>query len=305
MSETLDVGAPTPTISVKPVVLPAPERGTDLQVRVSAPTTGENLPVIVFSHGFGKSLDAYAPLADFWASHGFVVIQPTHLDSHTLGLTPEDPRYADIWRFRNRDLTRVLDEIEVLTSSVPGLASRIDRDRIAVAGHSWGATTASMLIGARVVGDAEDVADDRVKATVLLALAGTGGEDLTPFAAQNFAFMSPDFSGMTPPALLVAGDADQSPLSVRGPEWFTDGFHLAPGEKHLLTLFGAEHSLGGITGSGVTETTDENPERVALIQQVTVAYLRSALGIDPTAWDAARDTLKDGASQVGSLVTKG
>jgi predicted dienelactone hydrolase len=31
----------------------------------------------VFSHGFGSSLDGYGPLADFWAAHGFVVIQPS------------------------------------------------------------------------------------------------------------------------------------------------------------------------------------------------------------------------------------
>jgi len=69
-------------ISVRPVVLPAAAgRGEDLQVRVSAPATGADLPVIVFSHGFGLWLDGYAPLVDFWAARGFVVIQPTHLDS--------------------------------------------------------------------------------------------------------------------------------------------------------------------------------------------------------------------------------
>jgi hypothetical protein len=34
---------PTPVVSVKPVVLPAPGRGADLQVRVSAPATGRDL----------------------------------------------------------------------------------------------------------------------------------------------------------------------------------------------------------------------------------------------------------------------
>jgi hypothetical protein len=57
-------------------------------------------------------------------------------------------------------------------------------------------------------------------------------------------------------------------LTVRGPEWMSDPYFLSPGAESLLTLFGAEHSLGGIPGYEVTETTDENPEHVALIQLV-------------------------------------
>lgn len=285
------VSTPVPVISVRPVVLPAPGRGEDLQVRVSAPATGDELPVIVFSHGFGGSLDGYAPLVDFWAAHGFVVVQPTHLDSRTLNVTPDDPRYPEIWRFRVDDLTRVLDRLDLIEASVPGLAGRLDRSRIAAAGHSWGAQTASMLLGARVL-DAEgvpgeDMSDPRIRAGVLLALTGTGGADLTPFAAEHFPFMSPGFADMTTPALLVAGDKDQSLLTVRGPEWFTDAYFLSPGTKSLLTLFGAEHSLGGITGYASTETTDESPERVALIQRLTWAYLRSALYPADPSWSAA------------------
>ena len=284
-------------ITVRPIVLPAPGRGDDLAVRVSAPATGHHLPVIVFSHGFGESLGGYAPLVDFWTAQGFAVVQPTHLDSRTLNVAPDDPRYPEIWRFRVEDLTRVLDELDHIEKAVPGLAGRLDRDRIAVAGHSWGAQTASMLLGARVV-DGPDRSDPRIKAGVLLAVPGTGGADLTPFAAEHFSFMHPDFTGMTTPTLVVAGDKDQSALTVRGPEWFTDAYFLSPGTKSLLTLFGAEHSLGGISGYGVTETTDESPERVALIQRLTLAYLRSALDPADPGWSAAD------AGSLGRLAAK-
>lgn len=302
-----DAQTSTPIVSLKPLVIPAPERGDDLQVRVSAPATGQDLPIVVFSHGFGWSLDGYAPLADYWASHGFVVIQPTHLDSRTLDIAHEDPRFPDIWRYRVEDLTRIIDELDAIEAALPGLAGRLDRSRIAIAGHSWGAQSASMLLGARVLdpdgNPGQDYTDARVKAGVLLALTGAGGDHLADFA-RNLPFLNPDLDGLTAPALFVAGDHDQSALSSRGPEWFTEAYHLSPAPKSLLTLAGAEHSLGGIPGYTVTETTDESPERVALLQQLTTAYLRSALDSADTAWNEAVTALADTADPIGAIESK-
>jgi predicted dienelactone hydrolase len=307
-TSSADVGSDstTPIISVRPVPLAAPDRGQDLQVRVSAPTTGHALPVVVFSHGMTLSMDDYAPLVDFWAARGFVVIQPTHLDS--LNLAPDDPRTPLIWRIRTDDLTCILDQLGTIEAEVPGLAGRIDHDRIAVAGHSWGAQTASTLAGARVV-DAdgtpgESMADPRVSAAVLLCLPGIGGADLSPSAAQYFPFMSPDFAELKTPSLIVAGDHDDSPLTVRGPDWFTDGYGLSSGATDLLTLFGAEHGLGGIQGYNDTRTTDESPERVAIIQRATLAYLRTALGLDNDAWPTARATLTATGDPLGKIDSK-
>ncbi|MEU6848866.1 alpha/beta fold hydrolase [Actinacidiphila alni] len=299
-------GSTTPVISVRPVTLAAPDRGQVLQVRVTAPTAGHHLPVVVFSHGMTLTMDDYAPLADFWAAHGFVVIQPTHLDS--LGLPPDDPRTPLIWRIRTDDLTGILDQLEAIEAGVPGLRGRIDHGRIVVAGHSWGAQTASTLAGARVIDTdgtvGESMTDSRVKAAVLLCLPGTGGADLSPMAAQYFPFMSPDFTELKTPSLMIAGDHDQSPLTVRGPDWFTDGYRLSPGATDLLTLFGAEHGLGGIQGSNDTRTTDESPERVALVQQLTLAYMRAALGLDDDAWPAACRSLAAAADPLGKIDSK-
>jgi pimeloyl-ACP methyl ester carboxylesterase len=297
------------SISVRPILLPAPERGADLQVRVSAPLSGQDLPVVVFSHGFGFSMDAYGPLVDFWAANGFVVIQPTHLDSVSLGLAPDDPRTPRIWRYRVKDLTLVLDHVDLIEASVPGLTGRVDRKRVAVAGHSYGATTTSALLGARVLkpaGDpSEDMSDPRVTAGVLLALAGNGGDDLSPLATQMFPFMSPSFDTMTTPALITAGDQDQSPLSVRGPDWWTDGYHQSPGEKSLLTLFGAEHSQGGVHAySGMSLTPSESPALVALVQNITTAYLRRALYSDDTGWTQAVNALQNHSGATGRLESK-
>ncbi|BBX43448.1 alpha/beta hydrolase family protein [Mycobacterium simiae] len=310
MSTTLatadDIDRITPVISVRPVTLTAPGRGHDLQVRVSAPARGRGLPVIVFSHGMTLTMDDYVPLSEFWASRGFIVIQPTHLDS--LGLAPDDTRAPDIWRIRVQDLTHILDQLDRVEAAVPGLAGRIDRGLVAAAGHSWGAQTASMLAGARIIEDGrapgQSMADPRVKAALLLCLPGTGGTDLTPLATEYFPFMNPDFTNLTTPSLVVAGDRDQSPLSTRGPDWFTDGYRLSPGARDLLVLTGGEHGLGGIQGYNDTRTTDESPERVAIVQHATVAWLRTALGIDRSAWPSEQQRLAATPEQLTRVDSK-
>jgi predicted dienelactone hydrolase len=124
------VGAPV--LSVSPVLLPAPGRAVDLQVRVSAPMTGSELPIILLSHGQGpsnnlSSLNGYAPLANFGAAHGFVVIQPTHLSSKTLSLEPGDPEAPLYWRSRAEDMMRILDQLDAIEAAVPQLPGRLDR----------------------------------------------------------------------------------------------------------------------------------------------------------------------------------
>jgi hypothetical protein len=54
----------------------------------------------------------------------------------------------------------------------------------------------------------------------------------------------------------------------------------------------------------VTETTDENPQRVSLVQQVTWAYLRHALGIEDASWTAEQKDLADSNDPLGRIESK-
>ncbi|MFJ8990815.1 alpha/beta hydrolase family protein [Streptomyces sp. NPDC102279] len=307
--------SPAPVLSVSPVMLPAPGRAVDLRVRVSAPLTGTGLPVILLSHGQGpsnhlSSLNGYAPLADQWAAHGFVVVQPTHLSSRSLRLDPNLPGAPLHWRSRAEDMTRVLDQFDAIEDAVPLLRGRTDRTEVAVAGHSMGGHTASLLLGAHLTdphdGTVVNLAEPRIKAGVLLAAPGRGGDSLTASTAENYSFfLTTDFSTMRTPALVVAGDKDASAhLTVRGPEWHTDPYFLSPGRKSLLTVFDAEHGLGGVSGYDVAETTDENPERVTAVARLTAAYLRSELSPGDSAWRTALDTLAAASDPVGRVESK-
>lgn len=106
-------------------------------------------------------------------------------------------------------------------------------------------------------------------------------------------------------ALVVFGDGDVNPrLTVRGAEWHADPYHLSPGADGLLTLFGAGHGLGGIAGYDAKETDDENPDRLAVTQRMTWAYLRSALYDNDPAWANACAALESHASSLGRVDCK-
>ncbi|MGW6933283.1 alpha/beta hydrolase family protein [Lentzea sp. NPDC054927] len=278
--------------TVSPVVLEVPGRPVDLQLKVSAPVEGTELPIILLSHGQGysnhlSSLNGYAPLANHWAEQGFVVLQPTHLSSRTLDLA-DVPGAPMFWKERAEDMSAIIDRLDEIEKAVPQLRNRLYRTKIAVVGHSMGGHTASLLLGMTTEG--VSLKDERIKAGVLLGSTGRG-DGLTEIVQGSYSFMlTPDFSDMTTPALVVAGDKDASEhLTTNGPEWHMDPYHLAPGPKDLLVLFGAEHGFGGVSGYDVAETTDESPERVADVQRLTTAYLRSRLhGTDD--WQEAKFT---------------
>ena len=302
------VPAATPVYSLAPVSISAPGRSIDIELRVSAPVSGEKLPVILFAHGFGSSMDGYAPLVHYWASHGFVVLQPTFLDSRRLGIAQTDPRWDSIWKVRVQDMKRVLDELATVESSIPWLKGRVDHDRIAAVGHSWGGHTTSLLLGARRVlpdGTLDEVmSDPRIKAGVLLASAGRGGDSLSDFANEHLPYLDLNFDGLTIPSLVVAGDKDNSPLTTRGWEWFTDPYTLSPGANQLLTLVGGEHLLGGISGELVTETSDEDPNRVAIVQRISWAYLTSFLSGDEIPWQLAKKDLLENEPDHAMILSK-
>jgi predicted dienelactone hydrolase len=296
--------APQAVVTFSPVVLPVPGRQVDLQMKVSAPASGSNLPIILFSHGHGRSnflssLHGYGPLVDFYAAHGFVVIQPTHQSSKTLKLDPNGPEGALFWRSRATDMRFILDHLDQIEARVPGLVGRLDRSRIAAVGHSMGGHTVGLLGGMRVTdphdGQQANLAEPRIKAGVLIGAPGKGA-DAAAFVSEHYPVLrNNSFAEMTMPALVVAGDKDKNINFSERDDWRADAYHSSPGPKCLLTIFGGEHILGGISGYDAAETTDDSPERVALVQKFTLAYLRTALYPEDSSWADAQKALRDDA----------
>lgn len=306
---------PVPYASFTPVVLAVPGRPVELEMKVSAPVSGDRLPIVLLSHGHGaanflSSLHGYGPLADYWAGQGFAVIQPTHLDSSALGLREVDqPQGSLYWRSRVEDMRTIVDHLDDIENAVPGLAGRLDRDRISVVGHSLGGHTASLLLGARTTdpadGSAVDLTDPRIKAGIILAAPGLGDEHLSHGARDRYPILRyTDFTSMTTPALVIAGDKDLNPMFSDRLSYRWDAYTASPGPKSLLMLFRAGHMLGGISGYDAAETTDENSERVAALRALGSAYLRSVLYPGDPAWTDAITILNSMPEPVGSIESK-
>ncbi|NUT49072.1 MAG: chlorophyllase [Saccharothrix sp.] len=309
------VTEPTPVASYRPVLIDVPGRPVPLAVRVSAPTVGTDLPVIVLSHGHGpsnfvSSFHGYGPLVEFWAAHGFVVVQPTHLDAAFLGLRELDHPDAPLYpRWRAEDLRQVVDHLGEIERTVPGLAGRLDAGRIAAVGHSAGGHTVGLISGQTMTdpGDGSKTVgavDARFGARVMIAAPGRG-EDFTGPAAEPYAALTTtDFDGMTPEVLVVVGEKDWNPLFSDRRDWRGDAYTAAPGPKTLLEIFEAEHGLGGISTFDGAETTDENPDRVAAVRALIWAYLRSALYPGDPAWARAAAKLAGDAAPIGRVESK-
>ncbi len=241
-------------------------------------------PLIVFSHGAGGSRAAFPELTTHWASHGYVVIVPTHADASPPPGRHQAPRRAfDVDQLdRLADVVFVVDSLDQIEKKMDGFHGRhamhIDRDRIGIAGHSAGALTAQMAIGVKVRvsrggGETElkSVGDPRFKAAILISGQGTINRLLT----------RDSWNALARPFLVITGSRDVVPISRETPESRQEPFLLArPGQKYLVFIEGATHSSYAGRSAGI-ESDDE---------EVSETDLRMITGVTASAtlafWDA-------------------
>jgi predicted dienelactone hydrolase len=110
---------------------------------VAPRATPRRLPVVLLSHGSGGDASNLTWLAEALASHGYLAAAMDH-PGDRFGDTSVEGRFA-AWR-RARDVSFVLDALLKDATFGP----RIDRARIAAAGHSSGAYTVLALAGLRL-----------------------------------------------------------------------------------------------------------------------------------------------------------
>jgi predicted dienelactone hydrolase len=256
----------------------------EVPIRVTYPVGAGPFGVIVLCHGALGSKDGYQPLADHWAGNGFVVIRPTFGDS--LGLMPaaEREQYKSVgelvsskyvvsqWRQRAVDVSHVIDKLGWIGEQIPALKGKMDAQKLAVVGHSFGAHTTMLLAGMELkVGFSRTVQmpDTRVKAFVAISPPGTGA-----------AVKAESFAKIRKPVLMITGDNDGSPLPGMEKQkglWRKEAFdNSAKGDRYLLWIDGAQHNFGGIAGAGQrwAGAGPDDKKQVQVVAQETLDFLK-------------------------------
>jgi dienelactone hydrolase len=143
----------------------------------------QTTPLVVFSHGIGGSREGYSYIGKYLAANGIAALHVQHAGSdrslwygnplQMVGRLQEAAKEGEAID-RTKDVRFALDRV----LSDAEFKTRLDANRIAAAGHSYGANTTMLLAGARVKrdGKALDLTDPRIKAAVIISAPPFYGE---------------------------------------------------------------------------------------------------------------------------------
>lgn len=278
------------------------QRDRDVPIKVYLPKRADGpLPIVLVSHGFGGSREGLSYLGEHWASHGYVCVHMQHLGSDEVVWRnlPAKNRLKHLKEVINKpqfaidrakDVPFVLDELERMhADKLARLWGRLDRERVGIGGHSYGAWT-SMAAGGMTVGSAsgrpgKTFADKRIKCMI----------PLSPPVVASKRLYEATYRTLNIPALFMTGTLDTSIFKNTTPEQRQVPYHTMPGlsddgsPKYMINFDGADH----MTFSGETKrrlrnkvSQEDNAAFHSIILQSTTAFLDSYLldNKDAKAW---------------------
>jgi predicted dienelactone hydrolase len=226
----------------------------------------------VFSHGMGGSRRGYSYLARAFAARGVASLHVQHVGSDR-SVWAGNP-FALVQRLqtaahesealaRGNDVRFALDR--VLSADGP-YGARIDRQRIVVAGHSYGANTALVAVGAGVMrnGKRIEAKDPRFSAAILISSPPFYGEKQLSSVLDN----------VTVPTLHVTATDDV----IQIPGYYSPAADrlaiynaIATPRKAIAVFQGGSHSM--FTDRAVTGGVDLNPKVKAATAELALAFL--------------------------------
>ena len=286
-------------------------RRRDVPVRIYSPAAvgahAVRHPLILFSPGIAAGPDEYAYLGRHWASHGYVSAHGTHPGTDAELLRDVErpwPVIEAALHAPQHRIDRPADLVFAWTSLArdPQLGALIDSDRVAVAGHSFGAFTALALVGltfdmpgrgdtcvAPADGDAAGGAKvssggPSVAPSLRRSVAAAGSSRIraalvmSPQGVGIFGLHAHSWDRIAVPVLSLTGTRDKGLLSKRVEERIETFARVPAGEQYLAVIHGASHFAFG-EGPGLGALRPPRvPEHHDYVRQVSVAFLDGYLG---------------------------
>jgi len=253
------------------------------------------LPVIIWSHGLGGSVDGAAFLSRFLASHGFILVHVQHhgtdsslwegKEGHPWDIIRkmQIPRSATMNRFY--DVPFVLDHLAEWMAQFPEISDQADLNTIGMSGHSFGSLTTQVMAGMMFPdenGRLVNLRDGRFKAGILYS----------PGPIAHLGLDDPDdvYGTISIPLLHITGTDDASPVE----DWdykkrLVVYENTVRAEKQLLIIKDGDHMVF----NGSRGKLGQNPNREkheTIIKIAALAYWEAALQQD----HAAHSWLTDG-----------
>lgn len=247
-------------------------RGREVPVTVYYPKEPqEESPVVVLSHGLGGNCATYRYLGKHLASHGYTVLQPTHVGSNTAAFLTKTP----IWSFtqeelveRSEDVSFCLDLLE--KGGLPKeICENVDLEKVALAGHSFGALTTTAMAG-MVTNDENgkpiEMKDDRIDAFIAMSPYG----DALPTKVLGMDIET--YDQIEQPILFMNGEQDQLFTLGKGAKVHSLPYQEASSEdKYQVVVGGAYHvSFAQVVGLA-------DPDTVDITKSTSVAFLDAHL----------------------------
>lgn len=231
------------------------------------------VPLVVFSHGIGGSRCGYSYLGRHWSAHGIASLHVQHVGSDA-ALWRGNP-FGVVGRLqaaareqeaiaRAADVRFALDRM--LSDATGARAASVDRQRLVAAGHSYGANTTLLTVGAQVVraGRTIDCRDARFRAAVIISAPPFYGE--------------PDLAAVLGPVSVPTLHVTATDDVIEIPGYRSGAVDrlavfeaIAHPHKWLAVFSGGSHSM--FTDRSLTGGPWLNPQVKAATAELALAFL--------------------------------